>query len=488
MEKQNEVKKVLIVTAFPTYGAGSGVLVTTQAKQYKKNGLETRIITGNNTTNFEKIPGIQYHVVPFTSEKENSEKIEGQCDFNYLMFTTHTESTANFWDASLEQIEQYQKVFRKAISQEVKEFKPDVIHAQHNWISSSIASEFHVPVVVTIHGTDLMGFERSKEEIKNIQSKMKQKLEPEEKKRLEAELRKYNLYIEQANCSAINAKKIIVISEAQKEKFAQLFPLAASKVELVKNGYDPEKNYRKEVGREELKKLTSTYASNHKVPTDYDKMVLFVGKFAEFKGIDVLLDAAKKYETKMGEKGKKVLTVIVGSGQLEEKLQNQAKDLQLENTHFVGRKTIDEINLLQNLADVSLVPSRNEPFGLVVIEGAACGHPVIGTNAGGIPDILNITGKKIKQIYLPEDVNNPDILKPDEGTKGTYTTPLGMLVPMEDSQELADAVIKILDGEKKFDSNFIADYIKQNYSQDNITKDILRIFNEVSQKSIGVER
>ena len=50
------------------------------------------------------------------------------------MFTTHTESTANFWNASLEQIKEYESAFRKAINKEVKEFKPDVIHGQHNWI------------------------------------------------------------------------------------------------------------------------------------------------------------------------------------------------------------------------------------------------------------------------------------------------------------------------------------------------------------------
>ena len=54
---------------------------------------------------------------------------------------------------------------------------------------------------------------------------------------------KYNKYIEYSNRSAINAKKIIVISEAQREEFARLFPVAASKVELVENGYDTEKFY-----------------------------------------------------------------------------------------------------------------------------------------------------------------------------------------------------------------------------------------------------
>ena len=59
-------------------------------------------------------------------------------------------------------------------------------------------------------------------------------------------------------------------------------------------------------------------------------------------------------------------------------------------------KNHDTIRSLQNLATVSLIPSRNEPFGLVVIEGTACGHPVIASNSGGIPDIMNVSKKELQ--------------------------------------------------------------------------------------------
>ena len=122
MKNNNSKKKILIVTAFPTHGAGSGALITTQAKSYIEEGHEVTIITGNNRTNFDKLEGVKYHVVPFTAETPDPEKIEGQCPFNYLMFTTHTESTANFWNVNLEQVETYMKAFEKAIDEEVKTF------------------------------------------------------------------------------------------------------------------------------------------------------------------------------------------------------------------------------------------------------------------------------------------------------------------------------------------------------------------------------
>ena len=125
-----EKKKILIATAFPTHGAGSGALVTTQAKSYAEVGHEVVIITGNNRTDFDKLEGVRYHIVPFTAKTDNPEKIKGQVPFNYLMFTTHTESTANFWNVSLEHLEQYCQSFREALSEEVKKMNPDVIHAQ----------------------------------------------------------------------------------------------------------------------------------------------------------------------------------------------------------------------------------------------------------------------------------------------------------------------------------------------------------------------
>lgn len=445
MEKKDK-KNILIATAFPTHGAGSGALVTTQAKSYVEDGHNVVIITGNNRTDFDKLDGVKYHVVPFTAETENPEKIEGQVPFNYLMFTTHTESTANFWNVGLKELEQYCQTFKNALTQETKEFNPDVIHAQHNWLLSSAATEMGKPVVTTIHGTDLMGYEKSKQKLEEVQkqiaalkqgikdgtseisaedlakieeiysrsatsdeitSQIKTLLKSEKITMPKATLmqvmgiydskKKYEFYIKEAEKSARNSEKIIVISDAQKEKFASLFPFAKDKVELLENGYDPKTFHVDEsVDREKvISSLTSNRTPDGKIDPSYDDMILFVGKFADFKGIDSMLSATKIYEEKMKEEGKKPLTIIVGSGALEDKLKAQADRLELENTHFVGRKPHDVIRNLQNLSTVSLIPSRNEPFGLVVIEGTACGHPVIASNSGGIPGILNTTKEQL---------------------------------------------------------------------------------------------
>ena len=552
MKNNNSKKKILIVTAFPTHGAGSGALITTQAKSYIEEGHEVTIITGNNRTNFDKLEGVKYHVVPFTAENPDPEKIEGQCPFNYLMFTTHTESTANFWNVNLEQVETYMKAFEKAIDEEVKTFKPDIIHTQHNWLSSSLATKFEKPIALTIHGTDLMGYKKAGEKLnetlekiekvkqsadaktaKNIQIiedvykkyASKQKVLQDLKKAIDEEklvITKselsvlvdlfdhktiYELYKYHAENSAKKSNQIIVISDDQENEFNRLFPGNESKVVLLENGYDPKTFYvDKDVKKEDVLPEDKQ---------DYDNLVLFVGKFADFKGIDALLDAAKIYEADAKKKGKVIQTIIVGSGALDEKLREQSKTLGLEHTHFVGRKNHQEICKLQNLADVSLIPSRNEPFGLVVIEGTSCGHPVIATNSGGIPGILNTKKEDLSdktksyQTKLgvlvpplperPESLNDVEKDKLDElTTKYTMADDEEKIVvnkqiaedlKLDEKQvqdytskflltvnEISNSVIKIAEKEITFDNQGIADYTRENYGQDVIREKILKIF------------
>ena len=561
--KSKTKKKILIVTAFPTHGAGSGALITTQAKSYVENGDEVVIITGNNRTDFDKLDGVRYHVVPFTAETENPEKIEGQCPFNYLMFTTHTESTANFWNVSLEEIEEYNKAFEKAIREEVQNFNPDIIHAQHNWLTSSICNNFNKPVVLTIHGTDLMGYIKASDKLESVQEQIEGKKEElkkaNDKKMLEnirvveeiykrsttkaeimrelksaikskkldiskAEMEElislydsktlYELYKREAEKSARQSQRIIVISDAQEKQFNYLFPGNEKKVRLLENGYDAKVFHQnKDVKREEI--IPELIGEEN---LDYDSLVLFVGKFADFKGIDALLDAAKMYEIRAKAENKKIETIIVGSGALEDKLKEQAKELGLKHTHFVGRKNHSEICKLQNLADVSLIPSRNEPFGLVVIEGTSCGHPVIATNSGGIPGILNTEREDLfdkEKSYVtklgvlvpplpdrPAELNEDAVNKLDKmpaiysmiGSKeekskfvldkaeelgingetlGTYFD--GYMITVTG---LSSAVIDICDDKLQFNNDEIADYTQRTYSQEVIRDKILGIFDE----------
>ena len=555
-EKENS-KRVLFTLAYPLIGTGSGTAVKTVMHAMRDEGYKVGVLCADNKTDYPKEDDIEYATVPFTAPTENPEIIPGQAKNNYIMFTSHPAgATHNYWNASLDEVVEYVNIFKKHLHEEVERFNPDIIHAQHNWLLSSEVARIDKPMVLTIHGTDLMGYTKSQEiyddTVKQLgeipQSNLKiagteivhrsgsleemakklDKLEEmhpdEESKKLIDLFREYarnKFYIQEAQNSAKGADQVIVISEAQKAEFARLFPYAADKVSLLENGYDPKVFYvdGRYTAQEIFEQLHSNLTEDGKISPEYDDLILFVGKFADFKGIDSLLIANKRYDEKLKAQGKKPLTIIVGNGDLDEKLKQEAKDLGLTNTHFVGRQGHDIVRPLQNLATVSLIPSRDEPFGLVVIEGTACGHPVIGSNSGGIPDILNtdkqelpeddIIRTKLGLLIKPlpkgpegltkeqvENLNSIAYTYVDGSPEQRKIVMEGLIKRLGISEEslktyfdnyeqstnaLAEGVVGIVNKEYAFDNQEIADYTLDKFSQEVINKKTEEIYRKAEE-------
>ena len=109
---------------------------------------------------------------------------------------------------------------------------------------------------------------------------------------------------------------------------------------------------------------------------------LFVGRLLELKGLKKLVDAFKEI------KDKNARLIICGDGNLKEYVLNsEAEDKRIQ---YKGKLTQSELKKVYMLADVLVVPSIwDEPFGRVVIEGNYYGMPVIASDRGGIPEIIN---------------------------------------------------------------------------------------------------
>jgi glycosyltransferase involved in cell wall biosynthesis len=119
----------------------------------------------------------------------------------------------------------------------------------------------------------------------------------------------------------------------------------------------------------------------------YDHLVIMVSKFASWKRVPALLYAASSYEKTFPN----TATIIVGTGPLDaqKELQDLAyEELGLENTFFLGPQPHPVLAELYSVASVGCFPSYKEPFGLVFIEAASCGCPVIGANSGGPKDFV----------------------------------------------------------------------------------------------------
>jgi D-inositol-3-phosphate glycosyltransferase len=155
-----------------------------------------------------------------------------------------------------------------------------------------------------------------------------------------------------------------------------------------------------------------------------ERIVLFVGRIEQIKGIDVLLRALGLLFFRHPELRNDVCLLVVGgaldpnddSPEVEkiEELQRLVHQHRMEaNVSFVGSMDQQRLALFYAAADVCAVPSLTESFGLVALEAMACGTPVVGTRVGGLQTLI------------------------EHGESG-------LLVPAGDSQALAESIAKVL--------------------------------------------
>ncbi|MGB8317218.1 MAG: glycosyltransferase, partial [Ignavibacteriaceae bacterium] len=125
-----------------------------------------------------------------------------------------------------------------------------------------------------------------------------------------------------------------------------------------------------------------------------DEIVIGTIKTLEEKyGIRYLIEAFKKVKDRHPELQIKLL--IVGSGTIENILKKIVEDLNLSDyTLFTGFISPDEVPVYQNLIDIYVALSLEESFGVAVLEASACGKPVIVSNVGGLPEVVEnkVTG------------------------------------------------------------------------------------------------
>ena len=189
------------------------------------------------------------------------------------------------------------------------------------------------------------------------------------------------------------AWKVICCSGYMVSHVQWAFGLPADKLVMVPNGVDVEP-YGK-VENEDLSSFRSKFA----MPDE--KIVLFVGRLVYEKGVHVLVNAIPKVLEKVNAK-----FVVVGNGYMKEQLSNIINYMGLaQKVIFTGFVDEETLRKLQKCADVSVVPSLFEPFGIVALEAMAAKSPVVVSDTGGLSEIVehDVTGVKV----FPE---NPESL------------------------------------------------------------------------------
>jgi glycosyltransferase involved in cell wall biosynthesis len=115
------------------------------------------------------------------------------------------------------------------------------------------------------------------------------------------------------------------------------------------------------------------------------KVVLFAGRITIQKGVDYFVRAAKK----VIEYEQNVHFIVAGAGDMEQQIINLTYELGINNYFtFTGYFTVDDQKTLYTLADLIVMPSVSEPFGIIPLESMATGTPVIVSRQSGVSEVI----------------------------------------------------------------------------------------------------
>jgi glycogen(starch) synthase len=157
---------------------------------------------------------------------------------------------------------------------------------------------------------------------------------------------------------------------------AEVFGIPVSKVTAIPNGIDPRDL---EPVVDDLDALRLRFACPD------DRLVLLVGRLVYEKGFHLALDALAPVVRRLGH----VRFVVAGTGTAEAELKRQARKLGLtRHGTFLGWVGDDMLHSLYRVAEVVIVPSIYEPFGLVALEAMASGCLCVVADTGGLREVV----------------------------------------------------------------------------------------------------
>jgi glycogen(starch) synthase len=174
---------------------------------------------------------------------------------------------------------------------------------------------------------------------------------------------------------ARRAEHVITCSHYMREHVRDIYGTRQDQVSVVPNGIDPD----------DLQPLDDLDVLRARFAAPDERLVLLCGRLVYEKGFQLALEALKPIVQDLAD----VRFVVAGSGTYEEQLKRQARELGLmEHGTFLGWIGDDVLHSLYRIADLTVVPSLYEPFGLVALEAMASGCPCIVADTGGLREVV----------------------------------------------------------------------------------------------------
>jgi glycogen(starch) synthase len=180
---------------------------------------------------------------------------------------------------------------------------------------------------------------------------------------------------------ARTADGVIVCSAYMAAQVKDVF--GVQRVSVIPNGIDPG----------DLQPVADLPRLRARFAAPDEKLVLLVGRLVYEKGFHLALDALPALIRRVG----RVRFLVAGAGPAEEELRAQAERLGLmDHGTFVGWTGDDVLHSLYRIADLCVVPSLYEPFGLVALEAMASGCPCIVADTGGLREVVPSVGLRFR--------------------------------------------------------------------------------------------
>ena len=319
---------------------GIGAHVTQLAAALERQGHDVHVFTRkgwDSHDQYDCIHGVHYHRVPYHGHSDFIEDVNNMCrSFVSSLFKTEDYMGAHF----------------------------DIVHA-HDWLTSNamvwIKEGKGRKCILTMHATE---YGRCGNNFYGGPS---------------ACIRDHERH------GTFCADKVIAVSNALKDEVMWMYNLPDWKVRSIHNGVNfHDFDYWCDPGG-----IKQRYGIGPVEP-----MILFAGRMTSQKGPDILLDAIPHILKFYGN----AKFVFAGDGDIRGAVEARAHQIGISHaTRFLGQKNGRELKDLFKATDCVVVPSRNEPFGIVVLEAWSAGKPVVATVNGGPKELIwnDVTGYNV---------------------------------------------------------------------------------------------
>ncbi len=307
----------------------------------------------------------------------------------------------------------------------------DVIHS-HYWLSGLVAQQFQrdckVPVVQMFHTLGQL-----KNQVANSAA------ERETPRRIKSEREIMS-----------HADRLVAANPLEKSQMIWLYGADPDRIEVIPCGVDLNLFH----------PLPGDEAKAHLGMPQHHKMVLFVGRIEPLKGIDVLIEAMALALRDMTQPRDEICLCIIGGDPDADtdKMDHEMARLQKlreklgigDVVTFLGRREQDVLPYYYSAAEVCVVPSHYESFGMVALEAMACGTPVIASRVGGLTFTV----------------------------KDGHT---GFLIPSDEPQALAKKLSLLLtDGDLHRQMGREATHLAKRYSWSTVAGQIITLYRELT--------